>query len=290
MVQLLINIIVSFGIILLIGYSFRCLYSTLRFFHLAHAVSLTLGGYLVYEFFISCGLPLVMATTLAVFGAILIMLSVFVLYRQGEKKQLASWEMMVISLGIYVVIQNVISMIWGDTRLSIRTWEVSVGYEILGGYITKTQIISVLASVLLIAFVQLILSTTTIGKKAKAVAANSEMSTILGISSNSVMAFSLALGTALMACAGILIAADVDMTPTMGFDWLLYGVVAMIIGGMGRMRYLVLGALLLATAQHLAAYFLDSKWMNATAYIILVVFLYFRPYGFSGRKLKKTEV
>ena len=93
-----------------------------------------------------------------------------------------------------------------------------------------------------------------------------------------------------MACAGILVAADVDMTPTMGFDWLLYGVVAMIIGGMGRTRYMVLGALLLATAQHLAAFFLDSKWMNATAYIILIVFLCFRPYGFSGRRLKKTEV
>ena len=61
-------------------------------------------------------------------------------------------------------------------------------------------------------------------------------------------------------------------------------------GGMGRMRYMVLGALLLATAQHLAAYFLDSKWMNATAYVILIIFLCFRPYGFSGRKLKKTEV
>ena len=100
----------------------------------------------------------------------------------------------------------------------------------------------------------------------------------------------IAIGSALMACAGILIAADIDMTPTMGFDWLMYGVVAMIIGGMGKMRYMILGALLLATAQQLSAYFLDSKWMNATAYIILVVFLYFRPFGFSGKKLKKTEV
>ena len=53
---------------------------------------------------------------------------------------------------------------------------------------------------------------------------------------------------------------------------------------------IVLGALLLAAAQHLSAYFFDSKWMNATAYIILVAFLYFRPYGFSGKKLKKTEI
>lgn len=45
-----------------------------------------------------------------------------------------------------------------------------------------------------------------------------------------------------------------------------------------------------AVYQHLAAYYLDSKWMNATAYIILIVFLYFRPYGFSGKPLKKAEI
>lgn len=76
----------------------------------------------------------------------------------------------------------------------------------------------------------------------------------------------------------------------MGFNWLLYAVVAMTIGGMGKMRHLILGSLLLASAQVSVAYFFDSKWMNATAYIILIVFLYFRPYGFSGRKLKKTEI
>jgi branched-subunit amino acid ABC-type transport system permease component len=76
----------------------------------------------------------------------------------------------------------------------------------------------------------------------------------------------------------------------MGFNWLLYAVVVMIISGMGKEWHLILGALLLATAQVLVSYFFDSKWMNATAYIILVVFLYFRPYGFSGKKLKKTEI
>lgn len=143
---------------------------------------------------------------------------------------------------------------------------------------------------LLLVCVWLLREKSNIGMRLKAVSSNPALSTIMGIKRNTVSAFSIAIGSALMACAGILIAADVDMTPTMGFDWLLYGVVAMIIGGTGQMRYLVFGALLLATAQHLSAYFLDSKWMNATAYIILIVFLCFRPYGFSGRKLKKTEV
>ena len=181
-------------------------------------------------------------------------------------------------------------MIWGDSTLTFRTWTVKQGHPILGGSITDVQIVTILVSALLLLCVWLLLEKTNTGMRLKAVSSNPSLSTILGVRWETVASFSIALGTVLMACAGILIAADVDMTPTMGFDWLLYGVVAMIIGGMGRMRYMVLGALLLATAQHLAAYFLDSKWMNATAYVILIIFLCFRPYGFSGRKLKKTEV
>ena len=126
--------------------------------------------------------------------------------------------------------------------------------------------------------------------KIKAVSSNSELSNILGISKDKAIVWSFIIGTGLASCAGILIAADTDMTPTMGFNWLLYAVVAMIIGGMGKIHYLLLGSLLLATAQHLSAYYLDSKWMNATAFIILIVFLYFKPYGFSGKPLKKANI
>lgn len=291
MAQLLINIITSFALVLLIGFSFHCIYSTLRFFHLAHAVTLAVGAYFTFCFFISLGFTLMLSVVLSVLGGVLVMLAVYcLLYKNNIGHKIAGWKMMVVSLGVYVVLQNIISMVWGDTRLSLRTWNVSVGHEVFGGYITNIQIISVIASWLLLSFVQLFFSKTTIGRKTKAVSSNPELSLIIGISNNGVMAISIGIGSALMACAGIMIAADIDMTPTMGFDWLMYGVVAMIIGGMGKMRYMIYGAFLLATAQQLSACFFDSKWMNATAYIILVVFLYFRPFGFSGKKLKKTEV
>ena len=46
-----------------------------------------------------------------------------------------------------------------------------------------------------------------------------------------VFLWAFAIGSALAAVAGILITFDADMRQTMGFSWLLYGVVAMIIGG-----------------------------------------------------------
>lgn len=277
--------------LILIALSFRGLYYILSFFHIAHAVSLTLAAYMVYTASVLWGESLWLAVPLAIAVVVLLMLGINQwVYRPLKRHGLESWQMMIASLGLYVVLQNVISMIWGDSTLSFRTWEIKVGHEFMGAYITDVQIITIMSSVILLFLSHLFMQRTSIGRQIKAVASNPELSRVLGISETKAIAWSVGIGTGLAACAGILIAADIDMTPTMGFNWLLYGVVAMIIGGMGRMRYLLLGALLLATAQHLSAYYIDSKWMNATAYIILIVFLYFRPYGFSGKQLKKAEI
>jgi branched-subunit amino acid ABC-type transport system permease component len=64
----------------------------------------------------------------------------------------------------------------------------------------------------------------------------------------------------------------------------------MIIGGVGSNWGIIGGALLLAISQHLTAYFIDSKWMDATTYIILIFFLLWKPLGFSGKRLKKIEI
>lgn len=80
------------------------------------------------------------------------------------------------------------------------------------------------------------------------------------------------------------------MTPTMGFNALMMGVVAVIIGGVGSIPGAALGGLLLGLAQHLGVWRISSQWQDAIAFAILLIFLLFRPYGFFGRPVKKVEV
>lgn len=289
--QIIINILYNAFIFLVLSKSFEMIYRVMGFFHMAHAASLTFGAYLVFTGSILLALPLWLSIVLSVTIVVVIMVLVNTgIYQPKMKRGIEGWKLMIASLGIYVILQNIVSLVWGDSTLTFRTWPVKPGNSILGGIITDIQIITITVSSMLLSVVWWMLERTNIGMSLKATASNPTLSPIIGVKKDTVALYSMGIGSALMACAGILIAADIDMTPTMGFDWLMYGVVAMIIGGMGKIRYMVLGVLLLATAQQLSAYFLDSKWMNATAYIILVIFLYFRPFGFSGKKLKKTEV
>ena len=291
MSQLIANIVFSVSLYLLLANSYSLFYYPTKFFHIAHAAIISFGAYFVFLFASKFSILFSVSVALAIAAATLIGLACEVLvYRQMRKRNVPALAYLIASIGLYVVLQNCISLFFGDDTKIINTAEVTVGNQIFGAYITTIQIITVFVSVALFLAVNLFLHYTATGKSIRAVASNPELCNIYGISSNKIILIAFGIGSALAATAGILSAMDTNMTPTFGFNLLLYGVVAMIIGGVGSTRGLIAGAFLVATAQHLAAYYIDTKWMDAVTYIILILFLIWKPLGFSGKRLKKVEV
>jgi len=291
MTQLIANIFITTLFYLLLANSFALIYYPTKFFHIAHAVVITSAAYLTFLFANQLSLPFAVAVSAAVAGAVCIGLLCEVLfYRPMRKRNAPALAYLIASIGLYTVLQNCISLLFGDDMKIIRTGQVTVGHEIVGAYITTIQIITILASALLFSAINLFLKFTSVGKSVRAVSSNPHLCDIYGINSNRIILTAFGIGSALAAVAGILSAMDTNLTPTFGFNLLLYGVVAMIIGGLGSTRGLMAGALLVATVQHLTAYYVDTKWMNAVTYIILILFLTWRPLGFSGVMLRKVEI
>lgn len=289
--QIIINIVFTFSLILLSALSFSLIYFTTKYFNFAHAAVISFGAYFVFFFTYIFSIPFPISVILAIATTTLIGVSCDVLvYRQMRKRNVTKLAYLIASIGLYVGLQNSISLFFGDETKIINTAEVTIGNQVLGAYITNIQIITVFISIGLFITVHWFQHFTTTGKSIRAVASNPELCNIYGISSNKIILIAFGIGSALAATVGILSAMDTNMTPIFGFNLLLYGVVAMIIGGVGSIRGLIAGALLVATAQHLAAYYIDAKWMDAITYIILILFLIWKPLGFSGQRLKKVEV
>lgn len=183
-----------------------------------------------------------------------------------------------------------ISMVFGDDTKTIRSGMVKEGINLLGARITPIQITIIIVSLLLVASCFLFLKYTKTGRFMRAVSNSPELARMSGINSDFVIIGVFAIGSALAGIAGILVALDVDMTPTMGMNALLMGVAAMIIGGSGSLPGIVLGALLLGMAQHLGVWKISSQWQDAIAFFILLMFLLFRPQGFLGKRVKKVSV
>lgn len=291
MIQVILNSLIYFSQIILISFSFLIIYQITRFFHFAHAVVFTSSAYFTFLFNQLFGLSLYSSIPIAILSACLLGSSMeLFIYKPLRKKKSTPLILLLASLGIYFLLQNIISMVFGDDTKSIRTWPVVEGLNFFGARITPVQIIIVVTSVILLILVAFYLHISKTGKAMRAVANDPELANISGINSSKVILTSFAIGSGLAGIAGILVSLDVDMTPTMGMNALMMGVVAMIVGGVGSIWGIVLASLLLALAQNLGVWYISSQWQDAIAFAILIIFLLFKPEGFFGKKLKKAAV
>lgn len=274
----------------LVGVGFFVVYRTADFFHFAHGIVLTTAAYFV--FFLT-QTPLNIPLIYVILSIVLILgfglLIEGMVYRPLRSLGGSSTSLLIASLGIYSLVQNSISLIFGDDTLSFRWWAVEAGWPLFGARITTVQMIITICPWLLIFFIWSLLNYTNIGKKIKSVGSNPELALIVGIDVKRIYLWAMGIGSALGGIGGILIACDVDMMPTMGMQPLMMGIVAVIMGG-NTIWGTAFGAFLLGMAKNIGVIWLPTKWQDAIVFIILLVFLLFRPQGFSGRQKKEIRI
>ncbi len=289
--QIFINGLIAGSVYALVALGFSIIYSTVRFFHFAHGAVYTAGAYFTYLLFVLYKWPLPVAVAVAVVLAALLGVAIELFVYKPIKRQRASGTILLIaSLGIFIVLQNLISLFFGDDTKTIRSGEVREGLNVLGARITPVQIAIILTSLVLFAFTVVILKRSKIGKALRAVANDPELAVVAGLDKDKIIYFTYFIGSALAAIAAILISLDIDMTPLMGFQAMLYGVVAVVIGGLGNILGAYFGGLLLGLAQHLGVWYISSKWQDAIAFVILILFLLLRPQGFFGQRMRRSEI
>ncbi len=288
--QVLINSIILAGIYVIVGIGFFLIYSTAKFLHIAHGVVITLGAYFMLLSVVWFRLPLGLAVIVSLVMTTLIGCSMELGFgRTFRKRGSSELVLLLTSLGIYIFLQNVISLVFGDETRSIRTGGVQEGINILGARITPIQVVTIFTSIVLVIALSIFFKKTKIGKAMRAVANDSVLADVSGINSNAIILWAFAISSGLAGIAGILVALDVDMTPTMGMNALMTGIIVVIIGS-GDISGIALGALLLATAQNCGAWFIGSQWQDAIAFVILVLFLLIKPQGFFGKKVQSASV
>lgn len=288
--QIFANSILFASIYLIIGLGFFIIYRVTRFFHFGHGIVFTAGAYLSFLFKVWFSFPIVFSVILGILlSALLGCLMEICIYRPLRHKNASSLILLLSALGIYIVLQNIISILFGDDIKTIRSGAVDVGANILGARLTSVQIATIIAAICLFMLCLIFLKFSKIGQAIRAVANDPELAEISGIASDTVILLCFCLGSGLAGVAGVLMALDVDMSPTMGMNALLMAVVAVIVGGTGSISGLGFGALLLGIARHIGIWKLGSQWQDAFPFIILLVFLLFRPQGFFGKPVKNVN-
>jgi branched-chain amino acid transport system permease protein len=275
----------------MVALSFVLIYLPARFFHFAHGAVFAWAAYFAYLCHTWLGQPLWLAVPLGVLacgglGAGLERAVYFPLRRRGA----GNVELLVASLGLYALLQNTISMVFGDETKRLGGTSVMEGVNVFGGRVTPTQLCIVFTCIASFLVVWAVLRFTRLGRALRAVASDPELAMAQGVRPNRVILVAFASGSVLAGLASVLVALDVGMNPTMGLNALMMGVVAAVVGGIGSVPGVFLGGLFLGLSQHLGVWRIGTEWQDSIVFLILILFLVFRPQGFFGEKLRKAGV
>ena len=143
--------------------------------------------------------------------------------------------------------------------------------------------IAIVIALLFFFALQLFLMRTHTGMAMRALSENPELVRAYGLSPRRLSMMVFALGSLLVVPAALLSAAGSGLNPAIGHHVMLISLAATIVGGVGSLRGAACAGLLLGLAENLALAWFEPQWSEAITFIVLFLFILFRPSGFFGR-------
>ena len=145
--------------------------------------------------------------------------------------------------------------------------------------------ISIVVAIVFFTALTFYLSRTHTGMAMRALSENPDLIRVFGLDPGRVAQYAFAIGSAIVVPGAILTAMTEGLNPAVGNHVMLISLAATIVGGIGSLRGAACGGLLLGLAENLALWRLDPQWSEAVTFVVLLLFIVFRPAGFFGRPI-----
>jgi branched-chain amino acid transport system permease protein len=148
----------------------------------------------------------------------------------------------------------------------------------------RNVIVVVLSLVLAVALQQFVQRSKT-GRAMRATSMDPDTAKLMGIDTDRIIVITFALGAALAGVAGVFHGLRFEQIDTgIGFIGGLKSFTAAVLGGIGNINGALLGGLILGILENVATRYVGGQWKDATAFIVLIVLLVFRPNGLFGQQ------
>lgn len=297
--QQVLNGLILGSLYALVALGYTMVYGILELINFAHGEVVMLGAMVAVTVLAALAgagvpVPLAIAAALAVTVPVC-MLTALVIERVAYRplRKAPRLAPLITAIGASIVLQNLAMIVWGRQYLAFpAVFELQV-YDLAGVTLTNVQLVIVITAALAMGGLLLLVNRTRLGRAMRATAQHQEVAGLMGVDVNHVIATTFAVGAALAAVAGLLIAAYYGIAHyNMGFLLGLKAFTAAVLGGIGNIPGAVLGGILLGVLESLGAGyvgdltggFLGSHYQDIFAFFILILVLVFRPSGLMGER------
>jgi len=280
----------------LIAVGVTLIFSILKIVNFAHGDLYMLGGYCAYYVITLLGIPpfpamFVSMAALFVLAIVLERLMLTPLYSDATERK--DEYGLIITFGLAFFLRNMAIIVFGPYPLKPPPF--IPGVSRFGSLvITNDRLFAGGVGMLLILALLWFMHRTIWGQALDAVSQSRESAQIVGIDAQRFNSFAFAVGAALAAAAGALIAPTFALAPDMGVLPNIHAYVIVILGGMGSVVGSIIAGILLGEAESLfTAFFPDPTralaYTNAFGVMVLMLVLIIRPTGLFGRRHLRME-
>lgn len=283
--QIILNGLISGAAIALLAVAFQMVYLPTRVFFIGLAGIYSLAPFLVLAVS-KAGMPLAVGVALAVATCMLVAVACeWLNHAPLARKGASDGAHLISSLGIYILLVQLIAILWGNDTKTLRTG-IDSTVQFGGSILTGSQLIMAGIAVMLLLGVWVMLRTSNIGLRLRALADNPMQFALFGYNVDAHRLIAFAFAGLFASASSLLIAYDVGFDPYTGLHAVLLAVVAVIVGGRHSFIGPAIGGLLLGLVRAEVVWHFSARWQEAVTFGVLVLFLLLRPHGLFGQKAR----
>ena len=260
-------------------------YGLLRILHVAHAAVFALGAYVTVLVANATGsialgfLAAVMVTPLFGMAIYRLLYEPLLKYRPDVP--------MIASVGLLVLMQDAFRIVFGEQGITFRRNAFAfTTFNFAGVTVSAVQIAIVVTAAAVFTGLHLFTTRTRIGIGWRATVSNPQIAASFGIDPIKVRYLNFAIGSALAAVAGGLVALLNNLVdPGIGFVVSYKALAIIVLGGLGSVRGTLIASLVLGLVEAYGTIFIGA-WLDrdAIAFLALILLLMIRPQGFTGAR------
>jgi branched-chain amino acid transport system permease protein len=273
------------GTYALIALGLNLQYGVARILNLAYGemlIAAALGGLVLFtQVGISPLFALLLVPIAAAAGAVLYKVALVPLVRRARSREALEADSILSTFGLLFVVQGLMLALFSGNYLSYSF--LSIPIEVLGTTVAANRLLALVVALVLGGALFLILTRTRVGTALRAVAVDPGSAPLVAIDVTKIAMLAFAMGTALVAIAGVLVSMFSTFSATMGVLFTMKALIVVIMGGVGNFVGCVLAALLLGLSESIVSTYVDPGLTLAANYAIFLLVLVFRPSGLFGR-------
>lgn len=282
--------IVTAAILAIAAVGFTLQYAVTNVLNLAYGAIMSIGAlaaYAVNHAGASIWLALLAGAASSAVVSVVLSRAVFEPFR---RRGLHLFGMVIVTIALDLFIGNGLLILAGPNPFSYNA-QSGRTYHFLQMIFTGQQLAVIGIALVAMVAVRVILQWTKLGRAMRATAADENLARACGINTQLVKDAAWLLSGTLCGVAGVVLGLSVTgWTVSTGDSLLITVVAAAIVGGIGQPYGAILGALLLGVATSIVGGFFSASYTDITAFMILVLFLVFRPTGLFSGVVKRRDV